>query len=777
MSIKNLFKLTGFKLGLIITLCFCAVRLTQGAFSGTKFFTFLQDLDNSILDMKFIIRGAKNPQEFQKKAHVVIVGLDEKSMRMKDLGLWPWPRSTIAKLITQLKSCGATVIGFDAVFSEPDNSRVVPVLDKLIQLYNQANAHDPAFSQQLLQVLDDAQGDKKLAAVLEESANVVLGYFFFINQSELEGQGKELANLDGDDGLIPINRYVPYPHLDPHLSLMEAVGVRLNLPIFNEANEYFGYFNVLADSDGIFRKVPMVFLYKGNVYPSLSLQLLSRYYNQPINLFVNTSAKTHRAIEEHLELYLGPLGEITEDHRRIPLQSGGLFRLNFYGGQKTFRHVSAGDIIHHEPEACRAVKDNVALVGATAIGVYDLRPIPFDPSFAGVELHATAVENVISGNLLVRPDHAQEWEALFLLAIGIVISWFLTRLRLTTGLIFSLALIVALALADFVLFYNGLVFYTVLLGFQNIFLFVFIAVYRYATEEREKSKYRHAFQFYLSKSVIDTMLQDTSKLKLGGERRELSVLFSDIRGFTTVSEQLAPEVLTELLNEYLTPMSDLVLKYNGTLDKYIGDMIMAIFGAPWHYPDHARAACETALAMMDALARLQASWRTRGLPVLDIGIGINTGSMSVGNMGSKSRFNYTVIGDHVNLGSRLEGLNKEYGTHIVISEFTHAHIQDQFTCRKLDSVVVKGKVEPVDIYELLHRGALDSEHDAWIHAFDQAVLQYKAQRWDEACACFSQVLQKRPADHPTQRYLDRCEEMKANPPGPEWDGVFIMETK
>jgi adenylate cyclase len=224
-------------------------------------------------------------------------------------------------------------------------------------------------------------------------------------------------------------------------------------------------------------------------------------------------------------------------------------------------------------------------------------------------------------------------------------------------------------------------------------------------------------------------------------------------------------------------MSDLVFKYNGTLDKYIGDMIMAIFGAPWPYPDHARAACETALAMMDELARLQATWRARQLPVLDIGIGINTGTMSVGNMGSKSRFDYTVIGDHVNLGSRLEGLNKEYGTHIVISEFTHAHIKDQFTCRQLDSVVVKGRVEPVRVFELLHRGPSDPERDAWIDEFSQAVLRYKAQQWDEACACFSQVLKKRPADLPTQMYLNRCAEMKASPPGPNWDGVFIMETK
>jgi adenylate cyclase len=753
------------------------VRFSQDTFSGTKIFTFIQDLDNSVLDMKFIIRGAVNPQEFQKKAHVVIVSLDEKSMRMNDLGLWPWPRTKIAKLVTNLIACGAKIIGFDAVFSEPDSSRIVPVLDKLIQLYDQTADKDPVFTQRLSQALDEAQGDKKLAAVLEESKNVVLGYFFFIHQSELEGQGKDMIAPENDNGLFPINRYVPDPQLDPRLCLMEAIGVRVNLPVFNEANEYFGYFNLLADSDGIFRKVPMVFLYKGNVYPSLSLELLSLYYNQPISLFANTTSSIRRTAEEHLELYLGPIGNITEEHLRIPLQPGGLFRLNFYGGQKTFQHVSAGDIIHDEPEACRAVKDKVALVGATTIGIYDLRPMPFDPSFSGVELHATAVENVLSNDLLIRPDHANVWEALFLLVFGVVISWLLTRFRLTTGLMFALALVAALAVVDFLLFYRGLIFYPVLPSLQVGVLFVFVAAYRYATEEREKSKYRHAFQFYLSKSIIDIIVQDTSKLKLGGERRELSVLFSDIRGFTTISEQLAPEVLTELLNEYLTPMSDLVLKYNGLLDKYIGDMIMAFYGAPVQDPNHASAACETALDMMDELARLQESWRARQLPVLDIGIGINTGPMSIGNMGSRTRFNYTVVGDHVNLGSRLEGLNRRYGTHILISEFTHAHVKDLYTCRQLDSVVVKGKVEPVRIFELLHRGSPDHVQDAWINEFDQGILHYRAKQWDQACACFDRVLQKRPDDPPTRIYINRCEEMKISPPGPDWNGVFIMETK
>jgi adenylate cyclase len=273
------------------------------------------------------------------------------------------------------------------------------------------------------------------------------------------------------------------------------------------------------------------------------------------------------------------------------------------------------------------------------------------------------------------------------------------------------------------------------------------------------------------------VLKDTSKLKLGGERRELTVLFSDIRGFTTISERLAPEALTELLNEYLTPMTDLVFKFDGTLDKYMGDAIMAIYGAPVPYPHHPRAACETALDMMEELARLRQGWKARGLPEIDIGIGVNTGPMSVGNMGSRTRFDYTVLGDNVNLGSRLEGLNKTYGTHIIISQFTQALVKDDFTFREIDSVIVKGKLEPVKIFELLHRGLADPAKDSWLAAYNGALAAYKGRRFEEGIALFGALSEQRPGDGLVKMYLERCRQMKDHPPPADWDGVFKMTTK
>jgi adenylate cyclase len=308
-------------------------------------------------------------------------------------------------------------------------------------------------------------------------------------------------------------------------------------------------------------------------------------------------------------------------------------------------------------------------------------------------------------------------------------------------------------------------------------IYVFITVYRYVTEEREKKKIRGAFQYYLTASVMNEILKDPTRLKLGGQKKNLTVMFSDIRGFTTISESLTPEQLVHLLNEYLTAMTDIVFKYEGLLDKYIGDAIMAVWGDPIDQPDHAVRGCKTALEMMAALKPLQAKWEAEGWPHIDIGIGVNTGDMTVGNMGSKMRFDYTVMGDSVNLGSRLEGTNKEYGTHIIISEFTYAQVKDQMLCRELGSVRVKGKKLPVKIYELLGTREDAPRLEAFLASFNEGLASYKAMRWDEAIASFQKSLEMKPGDPPAAMYIERCNDLKVNPPEGEWDGVFTMTRK
>jgi adenylate cyclase len=310
-----------------------------------------------------------------------------------------------------------------------------------------------------------------------------------------------------------------------------------------------------------------------------------------------------------------------------------------------------------------------------------------------------------------------------------------------------------------------------------ILIYLGITIYHYIHEEREKRKIRGAFQYYLNASVINDMLKDPAKLKLGGDKKNLSVMFSDIRGFTTISEKLTPEELVALLNEYLTAMTNKVFQYDGLLDKYIGDAIMAVFGAPLDQADHAHRACLTALGMMKELRALQKKWEQEGRPVINIGIGVNSGDMVVGNMGSEMRFDYTVMGDMVNLASRLEGTNKEYGTNIIVSEFTYNMVKDAMCCRELDGVRVKGKLKPVKIYELLCEKKDEADCRSLLDAFAGALALYRKGNWDEAIAAFQKVLDIKPDDFVSAMYVERCRNLKEHPPEEPWDGVFVMTKK
>ncbi|MBN2498175.1 MAG: adenylate/guanylate cyclase domain-containing protein [Deltaproteobacteria bacterium] len=793
---KRLFRLSGFKLGLLVTLAFVlfkVVWVVKWTSQESPVANWLNSFENKILDMKFqqmdTPRTEAERRAFQDGAHVVVVAIDEKSVRMPELGLWPWHRIHIARMVEQLERCKVRVIGFDAVFAEPDAARVVPAVQAIRDAFAAREGHSDEFLTYLDKTLVEVNGDLRFAKLLEEQENVVLGYFFFMSDDELAGLDREEVIERGMEsiGFGTVGMVKPAPGIDAAAAFRNVKGVRANLDIFTEAVEHYGFFNQAPDFDRIFRRVPMIMSYKragegddlarSSFFPSLSLKVLSLYYGQPVHLYIHRSAEAEDYLPAHLEIWLGPLGPVGDKHISVPVEEGGDFRLKFYGGEKTFRYISAGDLIRGDEQACRDVEGKIALVGATTTGIYDRRPTPFGHSVPGVELHATAVENVIRRDFLARPYDLGLLEALFMLGLGILLSWFLTRFRLTSGLVVVLVFIAAWLLVDFfIVFPRGFWIHQIAQLSHLMVLFLAIAVYRYATEEREKSKIRHAFQFYLSKDVIDNVLQDTSKLKLGGERRELTVLFSDIRGFTTISEALAPDVLTELLNEYLTPMTELVFDYRGTLDKYMGDAIMAIYGAPVPFEDHARAACYTALEMMAKLAALGEQWRSRGLPEIDIGIGVNTGLMSVGNMGSARRFDYTVMGDNVNLGSRLEGSNKQYGTHIIISQFTRTAIGEHFTCRELDLVAVKGKKEPVRIFELVHSGPRQGERDAWIGRFESALGLYRQRSWAEAEAAFAALAAER-GDPPSRIYVERCRQIKTAPPAEGWDGVFRMTTK
>jgi adenylate cyclase len=420
------------------------------------------------------------------------------------------------------------------------------------------------------------------------------------------------------------------------------------------------------------------------------------------------------------------------------------------------------------------------LLGVTALGIYDVRNTPFSTTstYPGLEGHATVVHNLLTKSFLDKPKWAVIYDLFTLIFLSVLTGVILPRLNAVYGILFAAGLFTFHLFASEWLFVSYGIWINIVYPLLALILtYTSLTVYRYFTEERRRKQIKGAFSHYVSSSVVNEMLRHPERLKLGGDKKDLTVLFSDIRGFTTISERMTPEDLVHLLNEYLTIMTNVVFKYDGTLDKYMGDAIMAIYGAPLERQNHPSNACHAALEMMEALKNLNEKWIKEGKEPLDIGIGISTGMMMVGNMGSEQRFDYTVMGDAVNLGSRLEGANKNYKSHIIISESTHGRIEDEFFCMELDSVRVKGKTKPVKIYQLLAYRKIAEERQRAGALFHRGLQLYRARKWDEAIKTFSHVSDMDPELHAADLYIKRCKNLKTSPPPPNWDGVFKMTTK
>ena len=715
-SIKNIMTLSPLKISIVLVILALVVFFMDPH--------FLRFMELKALDLRMVSRG-----QLPTTGQVIIATVDEKSL--SEIGRWPWSRSMTAKLVDSLKEYGAKAVGFDIVFAEPEQS-ACPSADAI------------------------------LAKSVKSAKNVSLGYFFHTSMKDVEFLTEEYINASGS--LIGGSMYsmVREKGHEGDYNLITAYAPVPSIKAIAESGENCGYFNAFPDPDGVIRWSPLVIKFQDNFYYSLPIALLMQYLDYPM-IVLNLAE-------------FGVDGVMLGD-LRIPTDEIGRLLINYLGPAKTFPHYSISDIIagRLSPEL---IKGKIVIVGATATGIYDLRVTPFSPVYPGVELHATVVENILQGNFLEQSAWTTFIDICGIIFFGMIIGIAIPRLKALQGILLVMVLLGGFVAGNTLIFakYNTWLnmVYPVL---TMMTIYLVITVYRYFTEEREKKKIRGAFQYYLTASVINELLKDPTKLKLGGDKKDLTVMFSDIRGFTTISEKLTPEELVHLLNEYLTAMTDIVFKYEGLLDKYIGDAIMAVFGAPVDQPDHALRSCRTALEMMATLKGLQQKWAAEGRPFVDIGVGINSGDMVVGNMGSNMRFDYTVMGDNVNLSSRLEGINKEYGTHIVISEFTYEVVKEEVFCRELDAVRVKGKKLPVKIYELICERKDAAEHEEYIGRFHAGLAHYKAARWDEGIAAFKSVLEIRPDDPPAKLYIQRCQDLKENPPEGEWDGVFTMTRK
>jgi adenylate cyclase len=578
----------------------------------------------------------------------------------------------------------------------------------------------------------------------------------------------------------------------------------INTDLFQEQAAYTGSFNATQDPDGTLRKASMFFRTGNRIgtsyIPSLALQtyLVATGYRADVTIDVDPKHPDQKIITKF------EIKDSSKDPEvivgNVPVDEQGMIHINYSGGRNVYPYLPAKELFNgketalisqvaldektgrhyiQEFEVKKAdfIKGRSFIFGATAIGVYDLRVTPFDKNFPGPETHVSALGNLFSQNFIrthSKEDSFMLWVAL---GLGILISVFISITSAIPGFLMTVGAFIVIFLVDQYLLTKGLIL-TMALPFTLVLsLYVFLFFYKYLTEERKKKYLKSTFSKYVSPAVVDEILKDPENIELGGKKMRMSVFFSDVRGFTTISEKLDPKVLSDVLNLYLTPMTELVFQNKGTLDKYMGDAVMAFFGAPIAYPDHAKYACRCALQSIEKLKDVNEKFKALGLDPIDIGVGVNTSEMSVGNMGSDTVRSYTVMGDAVNLGSRLEGITKEYKVRIIISQFTRAEIKDDFVVREVDWVRVKGKNEPIRIFELMAEGKPSEQFATVVKNFEEGFQLYLKKDFRTAIAKFEACLQARPEDGPSLVYIERCHDFLAEPPPENWDGVYVMKTK
>ncbi|MEN6437534.1 MAG: adenylate/guanylate cyclase domain-containing protein [Syntrophobacter sp.] len=704
-------------------------------------------------DLHFKSRGVIKPS-----APIAFVTIDEVSVNRE--GRWPWPRRLMARLLQAIDDSGALVIGQDFGYFEPD---LMLRRQAILDLRGRLSAENVTVSEDVLARLDaiaaDEDDDRLLAETIRGlSAPLVLGHFFYSEGSAFVPDPPLPGFLDKAAYPVVISK-----GRTPRGKLLEQAGIEINIPVITDATRYSGSFNVIPDPDGSVRWMPLVFRYQDRLFPSLALQMLAAAFpDLPLVIKLDQGGVQ--------EIRLGPVS--------IPTNDKGELLANYYGPGYAFPHYSASAVLHGEvpPES---LKDKLVVVGITTMGLYDMRPTPFDPIFPGVELHCTVMENILQQQFLRRAEQSaifHDMLALFGLALFFLITQHFARGALLTCIAAGL-LGGYVFLTHYFFLTNGQWLNHVYPSLNLGLAYAGTTMHRYVKEIREKRRYRETFSLYAPPSVVEEMLANPEKLHLGGEKKELSVLFADIRGFTSISEKFPAEELVPQLNHYLTRMTEVVFQQQGTLDKYIGDAVMAIFGAPLPQEDHPVRACATALNMVKGLRALKEEWRNRKLPVLDVGIGINTGMMMVGNMGSERRFDYTVIGDNVNLASRLEGLTKGYGVRIVIGESVWEKAKDFFVARELDVVQVKGKQKPVRIYQLISARGEEEKHRDALEVYAGALARFHNRDWKGALAMFERVESLMPGDRPSHIYQNRCRELLKNPPGEDWVHITILDRK
>lgn len=688
-------------------------------------------IDRMILDYKFRYLQQEDPNK-----KIVLVSIDEKSLSyFNSNGMyWPWPREFYQIVTDYFHQSGSKLIIYDILFDTPDFDR---------------------------RNLSGTISDRRFLQSLKQSGNSILAF----KSTENESSAIDLS-VNNDPLIQHYSIKNKPPYQEPHLLTSKP------LDQFTKAATGLGNTVLSPDEDGLIRSVHLFdsLAHKGFV-PTLSMAAYLELQPDSVSL-----AWTEKGLR---------VGD-----QDIPLQDSGDYLINWYekGGVEdgTFPYYSFQAIVksaiqkQRNPDARVLIppstfKDKIVIVGASAAGLGDIKSTPMSSleAFPGMEIQATLLNNLIGNNFINQPP---AWiTLLILLLISIGIPYAVAYSRPARGIAAITSIVLAIIGIGFILFiYERIWFSTGLYLITATFAYSGSAAYKYFAEEKQKKEIRSAFGQYVQPEFVEQLIAQPDLLKLGGQEKRLTVLFSDIAGFTTISEKKDPEELIVFLNEYLGAMTDIIFEHSGTVDKYIGDAVMAFWGAPIGQDNHAELACRSTLEMMkkvEELAPQDTNIHSR--------FGIATGNMIVGNIGSYNRFNYTVLGDTVNLAARLESANKQFGSNTMIAEETYKEVKDHFLCRQLDLLTVKGKTKPVRVYELMaEKSASNAEQTEKIIMIHQKGLDfYLTQEWGQAIKKFQEVLSLKPEDGPSETYIKRCKKYKENPPAKDWDGVFHLKIK
>jgi len=722
--------------GVIITLLVAVTYVFKPA--------YFKLLENKLYDV-FLL----NSHSKYKKTDVAIVDIDEYSL--ENFGQWPWPRYRVALLLKKIQMAGALAVGNDILFGEPDGTSP-SVIKKTLKRDLKIDVEFKGLPPELM------DNDQLFSNVLG-TGPFALGYSFYFKGDDINArQAPGLPRLK-------ISEVRQAGAAGAMTYMISAAHVIPPLPAFLKQCPQAGFMNTLTDNDGVLRRVPLMIAWQGNIYPHLSLATL-------------LTALKGRIPDPMVKISRGGLESLKIGETVVPLEAGGSMLINYKGPSHTFPYLSAGHVLEDKIPA-GFLENKIVFLGSSAAGLMDIRVSPLDEVFPGVEVNATIVDNILNQDFITIPDWIPGMELFLIFFWGIVttflIGWADARLMLPVMLMLAAGA-----------WYTSLWFLKTHQIWVSPFFpilglaanFSILNLFKFWFSERKKKFYRSAFSKYVSKAVVDQISESPEKMSLEGEEKDLSIMFADIRSFTSLSEKLTPTQVTMLLHDYFTPVTKSIIKNHGTLDKFIGDAVMCFWNAPLDVKNHQKLAVKTGFEMLDSLVLLNQTFKDKYGIEIDIGIGIHSGKCRVGNMGSADLFDYTIIGDNVNLTSRLEGLTKFYGVKLIISQVIITCLPDTLLYQELDQVQVKGKTEPVAIYTVFQpepdqRQDLETE----LTAHRQGLIIYKERQFHRAKTLFQELCLRYPHRKIYSIYLSRCEFFIQTPPEDGWDGVFVHTTK